>query len=127
MVIPVAMIDVSQINGLAKKLAAAPLKKQALVAAAVKHGAQNIKTAIQKDVHESSNSGIRRIPISYEMSTDRSQVEADIAPDDGGAGNLANIAFFGTSRGGGTHQFYEHGEDELDATAHYVQKAAEGL
>ena len=122
-----AMIDVSQVNALAQKLAAAPLKKHALVAAAVKKGAQNIKEAIQEDVKGSGNKGIRRIPIAYEMKAEGTRIEADIGPRKEGAGNLANIAFFGTERGGGTHKFYEHGEDELDATADYVRKAAEGL
>lgn len=122
-----AMIDVSQVNALAQKLAAAPLKKQTLVAAAVKKGAQNIKEAIQDDVKGSSNKSIRRIPIAYEMKADGTRIEADIGPRKEGAGNLANIAFFGTSRGGGTHQFYEHGEEELPTAAKYVQKAAVGL
>ncbi|MCI1635205.1 hypothetical protein [Bifidobacterium sp.] len=122
-----AMIDVSQVNALAQKLAAAPLKKQALVAAAVKKGAQNIKEAIQEDVQGSSNKAIRRIPIAYEMKAESTRIEADIGPRKEGAGNLANIAFFGTERGGGTHKFYGHGEDELPTAADYVRKAAEGL
>lgn len=122
-----ALIDVSQVQGLARKLAAAPLKKRALVAAAVKKGAQNIKEAIQEDVQGSSNKAIRRIPIAYEMKDEGVHIEADIGPREGGAGDLANIAFFGTARGGGSHEFYGHGEDELDATADYVRRAAGGL
>jgi hypothetical protein len=122
-----ALIDVSQVNALAQKLAASPLKKHALVAAAVKKGAQNIKEAIADDLKESSNRAIREIPIHYDMKSDGVLIEADIGPESGGAGDLANIAFFGTSRGGGTHEFYGHGEDELDATAEYVKKAAGGL
>lgn len=121
------LVDVSQVTALAEKLAAIPLKKQLLVTAAVKKGAQNIKDAIAEDLHGSSNKAIARIPIAYEMKDRGVMVEADIGPRDGGAGELANIAFFGTSKGGGTHDFYEHGEDELDATAKYVAKAAEGL
>lgn len=121
------MIDVSQVTALAQKLAAAPLKKRALVAAAIKKGAQNIKEAVTDDLQGSSNGAIARIPIAYEMKDMGVMVEADIGPREGGAGELANIAFFGTSKGGGTHDFYQHGEDELDATAKYVAKAAEGL
>ena len=121
------LIDVSQVQALAQRMAAAPLKKQVLVAAAVKKGAQNIKEAIQEDVRSSSNAAFRRIPIHYDMKSEGVRVEADIGPEEGGAGSLSNIAFFGTSRGGGTHKFYEHGADELDATARYVAKAAEGL
>lgn len=121
------LIDVSQVHGLAQKLAAAPVKKQVLVTAAIKKGAQNIKEAIRADIKESSNKAIRRIPIRYDLKSEGVQVEADIGPTEGGAGDLANIAFFGTSKGGGTHQFYEHGEDELDETARYVAKAAEAI
>lgn len=130
-----AMIDVSQVNGLAKKLAAAAVHKQVLVAAAVKKGAQNIKESIQEDVASSSNAGIRRIQIRYEMKvTEGTTVEADIGPvstgkqkEKGAGPSVAAIAFFGTARGGGTHEFYGHGEDELDATADYVRRAAGGL
>ena len=45
-------------------------------------------------------------------------------PTKGGAGSLANIAFFGTAKGGGTHRFYEHGEEELPKLAEYVARAA---
>jgi hypothetical protein len=121
------LIDVSQVNALAQKLAVVPLKKHALVAAAVKKGAQNIKEAIQADVQGSSNKAIRRIPIAYEMKDEGTRIEADIGPREGGAGDLANIAFFGTSRGGGTHKFYEHGEKELSTAAEFVHKAASGL
>jgi hypothetical protein len=121
------MLDTSQLDAFAKALALVPAKKRVLVKAAVKKGAQNIKTAIQADVKSSSNRGFRRIPIAYEMKETADGVEADIAPRTGGAGSLANLAFFGTARGGGTHEFYEHGERELEPTARYVALAAKGL
>lgn len=121
------LIDTSQVTMLASKFAAAPKKKQFLVTAAIKKGAQDIKTAIKTDVSGSSNSGIAKIPIAYELKQEGVNIEADIAPTKGGAGNLASIAFFGTSKGGGTHQFYEHGKEQLDTIAHYVHQAATGL
>ncbi|MBW3088826.1 hypothetical protein KIH77_08840 [Bifidobacterium sp. 82T24] len=120
-------VDASQLTAFGRRLAAVPKKKQALVAAAVKKGAQNIKTSIQQDVAGSSNAAMSRIPIAYEMKSAGVNVEADIAPQSGGAGSLANIAFFGTSKGGGSHRFYEHGEEELDTVARYVHEAAKGL
>jgi hypothetical protein len=131
-----ALIDVSQVNGLARKLATVSTHKQVLVAAAVKKGAQNIKESIQEDIKGSSNKGIRQVQIKYEMKvTDGTTIEADIGPvasgkqkKKGDSGpSVAAIAFFGTARGGGTHKFYEHGEDELPAVADYVHKAASGL
>ena len=52
------------------------------------------------------------------------RISAEIGPTKGGAGSLANIAFFGTAKGGGTHRFYEHGEEELPKLAEYVARAA---
>ena len=49
---------------------------------------------------------------------------AALATCSASAGSLANIAFFGTAKGGGTHEFYEHGEKELPALAEHVAKAA---
>jgi hypothetical protein len=55
------------------------------------------------------------------------KVEADIAPVKS-VGGLANIAFFGGAHGGGgTHRFYEHGEDEFETTARYVEEAGASL
>ena len=120
-------IDTGQVKDLAKALAAAPLRSHALVAAAVKHGAQNIKQSVSEDLQSSRNHAIRRIRIHYDMKERGPVVEADIGPEQGGASSLANIAFFGTSRGGGSHKFYEHGVDELEPTARYVREAASKL
>ena len=117
-------VDASQLSDLASRLAATPRRSRLAVDAAVKRGAQNVKAAIRADLSGSSVAAFRRIPVSYEIRSAGVVSEADIAPERGGAGNLANIAFFGTSRGGGTHRFYEHGEEELDTLASYVAKAA---
>jgi len=126
------IIDTSQISHLANTLATLPVKKKLLVKAAVKKGAQNIKEEILKDVQSSSNKGFRRIPIEYQIIESGNTVEADISPakvgrGKGHPGSLANLAFFGTARGGGTHQFYEHGISEFPQTVKYVQLAAKGL
>lgn len=120
-------IDVGQVNELAERLATVAAHKHVLVAAAVKHGAQNIKDSVQSDLQSSGNRAIRRIGIAYEMKEKGTVIEADIGPREGGASDLANIAFFGTSRGGGHHRFYEHGKDELEPTAKYVREAASTL
>lgn len=120
-------IDVGQVNELAERLATVAARKHVLVAAAVKHGAQNIKESVQSDLQSSGNRAIRHIGIAYEMKEKGTVIEADIGPRKGGASDLANIAFFGTSRGGGHHRFYEHGKDELEPTAKYVKEAASTL
>lgn len=121
------MIDVGQINDLAEKLATVPARKHVLVAAAVKHGAQNIKESVTADLESSEHKGFRKIQIGYELKGHDAIVEADIGPRQNRASHLANIAFFGTSRGGGGHKFYEHGKDELEPTAKYVREAASTL
>lgn len=120
-------IDVGQVNDLAEKLATVAARKHVLVAAAVKHGAQDIKESVTADLQTSHNRAIRRIRIHYDMKEHGPIIEADIGPERGGASSLANIAFFGTSRGGGHHRFYEHGKDELEPTAKYVREAASTL
>lgn len=121
------MIDVGPVNDLAERLATATMRNHGLVAAAVKHGAQNIKESVTDDLKSSGNRAIRKVRIRYDMKDRGTVVEADIGPEKDGASNLANIAFFGTSRGGGRHRFYEHGADELDTTAKYVKEAASAL
>lgn len=120
-------IDASQVTQFAQRLTMVPAVKQRLVKAAVKRGAQNIKNAVQADVRTSSNPGFRQIPIAYEMQEKGTTITARIAPTMGGAGNLGYLAFHGTARGGGTHQFYEHGVKEFPQTVKYVQLAAKGL
>ena len=61
------------------------------------------------------------------VKTEGMRVEADIAPVKT-TGGLANIAFFGGAHGGGgTHRFYEHGEQEFETTARYVEEAGTSL
>lgn len=121
-------VDASELGRYGRELAAAanPVKTRAMVSAAVKKGATNVKTAIEADVAGSSNAAIRRIRVGYDMQTvGLAGIAADISPREGGASELANIVFFGTARGGGGHRFYEHAEAELPALEQYVRKAAE--
>ena len=65
--------------------------------------------------------------VAYELGSTGTTVYADVSPRDGGASDLANIAFFGTAKGGGTHAFYEHAETELPPLAEYVADAADDM
>lgn len=73
-------------------------------------GALNIKRAMQHDLEQSGNAGIRHVArsISYDLIDGDGTVEAEIGPDKP-SGALANIAYFGTSRGGG------HTRDPIEA------------
>ena len=87
----------------------------------------SVRAPIKADLASSSHSSFRRIPIAYEIKTEGMRVEADIAPVKT-AGGLANLAFFGGAHGGGgTHRFYEHGEQEFETTARYVEEAGTSL
>lgn len=114
-------IDSHELDELARRLTVASVRAPIKAANAVKKGAQNIKTAIKADLTSSGHTNFRRIPIAYEIRAEGMKVEADIAPVKS-VGGLANIAFFG-----GTHRFYEHGEDEFETTARYVEEAGASL
>ena len=117
-------VDASQLKAFGTTLAGGATVRHALVSAAVKKGAQNVKENIEGDLKTSRNAAFRRIGIHYVMQTvGASGIAADISPTKGGAGSLANIAFFGTAKGGGSHRFYEHAQDELPTLARYVAEA----
>jgi hypothetical protein len=118
-------VDASQLKAFGTTLAGGATVRRALVSAAVKKGAQNVKESIEGDLKTSRNAAFRRIGIHYTMQTvGATGIAADISPTKGGPGSLANIAFFGTAKGGGTHSFYEHAEDELPALAEQVARVA---
>lgn len=118
------LFDASRLTAFGDALLAKGVARRALISASVKKGAQNVKNSIRDDLNGSGNAAFRRIPITYTVSEDAGRITAEIGPTKGGAGSLANIAFFGTARGGGTHRFYEHGEEELPKLAEYVASAA---
>lgn len=119
-------IDASELRGIGSVMASSAARSRALVSAAVKKGAQNIKESIRTDLAGSSTPAFRRISIGYELRTvGVTGVAADIGPRTGGANELANIAFFGTARGGGTHRFYEHAEAELPELERRISRVGE--
>lgn len=117
-------IDASELTELGRRMALAQAVVRPRLSATVKKAAQNVKTTIESDVGASSNAGIRQVRIGYETGSTGPVEYADVSPREGGASDLANIAFFGTARGGGTHRFYEHAEDELPTLADYVADSA---
>ena len=121
-------VDASELTAFGRRVASAHAKASIAVAKAVKKGAQNVKESIQEDVAGSGDAvGIRKVRVAYELGSTGTTVYADVSPRVGGASNLANIAFFGTAKGGGTHAFYEHAETELPTLAEYVGDAADDM
>lgn len=97
-------IDTTEIVALARDIAGAAGRVTGEHRKVVSKGALNVKNVMRKDMAASRHfKGITR-SIGYDMSGDNSFSEAQIGPssEPGSPGNLANIAYFGGSRGGGT-------------------------
>lgn len=119
------MSDVSQLRAFAARLSMASSAIDPKIVATTNKAAMNIKKAVMADLHGSSSPGMRRIPIEYSQTFLRAPGEytVQVGPS-AKVGGLANIAFFGTSRGGGSHKFYEHADAEAPNWAKYVGEAA---
>jgi len=97
-------VEGNGLRSLSSDLRAAPSALAPKINAVVFKGALNIKKAMREDMQASRHfKGITRA-IDFDMIDEANAVSADIGPttDPGSAGNLANIAYFGGARGGGT-------------------------
>ncbi len=103
-------IDTSEVRQFAADATRLPGELSRWLRPAVSKGALNIKRAMQQDLQQSGNAGIRHVArsISYDLIDGDNTVEAEIGPDKP-SGALANIAYFGTSKGGG------HTRDPIEA------------
>lgn len=101
--------------GLAQDLEMAGAQILGEVEKVVFKGAMNIKQGMQQRLRDSP--GFRRISHSVDFDIDKqiSGVGAEIGPRHGPGepGNLANIAYFGTSRGGGSVDLLGPFEEEV--------------
>ena len=70
------------------------------VAAVVTKGAVNIRAQLKGEASASSHFRLAS-QISYDLRFGFTGIEAEVGPEKRGAGNLANIAYFGGSHGGG--------------------------
>lgn len=95
-------IDTSEVRQIAADATRLPGELSRWLRPAVSRGALNIKRAMQADLEQSGNAGIRAVArsISYDLIDGDHTIEAEIGPAKP-SGALANIAYFGTSRGGG--------------------------
>lgn len=99
-------IDMSEVDAFAANLAGIPSELSRHLVPPMKRAAQNIKTDQQEDFRASSHGGFQAIAshVSYdEISVGAGGYETEIGIDKGGAGSLANLAIFGSYKGGGTH------------------------
>ena len=117
-------IDTSEMRALAADLTAAPLRVALGARAVISHGALNVKRQLVAEMSASRHfKGFAR-DIDYDLLD--GGMTAEIGPHSGpgnpGAG--ANIAIFGTSRGGGT---VPDPQGALDAEAPNVESALAAL
>lgn len=90
--------DTSEVRAAAADMSNVDGRLRPDVSSVVKRGATNIKDDLTSQMRSSRHfKGFA--DISYDMVDD---FEAEIGPNKGGPGAGANIAYFGTSRGGGT-------------------------
>lgn len=97
-------IDTSELRAFAADMSRLPGELSRHLIPTVKRGAVNVKNQMITDLQESGNAGFRYVgrTVSFDMiDTGGAEVGAEIGPakPDGG---LANIAYFGTYKGGGT-------------------------
>ena len=95
-------MDMSEVRTLATDLARIPDTVMKGLRPVVSKGALNIKTELQRDMRESPHFGQIAPAITYDLKVSGDGVEAEIGPSKGNhGGSLANIAYFGSSHGGG--------------------------
>jgi hypothetical protein len=93
-------IDTSELHTLALDLTKASARVQGQVVPLVFKGAMAIKAQMQAEMAASPHfKGTR--PITFDIKDTPTAVSAEIGPESG-PGSLANIAYFGGARGGGT-------------------------
>jgi hypothetical protein len=98
-------MDTSEWGALAADLTAAGSGVAAVVRPIVHKGASNIKNQLRAEMRSSRHFRPVARAIDYSMHGGMSfgvgMIEAEIGPRRGSPGSLANVAIFGTSRGGG--------------------------
>ena len=99
-------MDMSEVVSFAAELEGVP---QALARHAIpvlKRFAQDVKTDMQTDFRSSGNRGFQKIAnqVRYDdITAGAGGYETEVGVDKGGAGSLANLAVYGTPKGGGSH------------------------
>ena len=125
--------DTSDLDGLAKSFRAIPALMVPKMRGVVAKSALNTKKLMQKDARARPHFKQLASAISYDLKVlgfaGDAVIEAEVGPTPGGAGSLAGIAYFGTSRpGGGTVRNPEDAMlEEAPNFYEFAFKATEGL
>ena len=99
-------IDTSEVRALAADLRQVDSRLARHVVPVLRKGAVNVKNQLVKEAEESTHFRGFAPAISFDEGSfagfGGGEFKVDIGPTKGAPGSLANIAYFGTSRGGGT-------------------------
>lgn len=119
-------MDAGEIKALARDIDGAARRLTPETRKIVSKGALNIKNGMRRDMQASpSFSGVAR-SINYDLTDKVAVQEAEIGPsaEPGSPGNLANIAYFGGARGGGTVYLTGPLEREAESFFEHVERLA---
>lgn len=119
-------VDMSEVRELAVDMTRVDGRLTRHLAPVVKKGAQNIKDQLVAEMQGSRHFAPVARGITYDIKGDG--FEAEIGPEKGRPGSLANIAYFGSSRGGGTVPDPQGaGDAEMPNFEKALAEVAEGL
>ena len=101
---PEISIDAHEVRELAADFTRVPGELSRHAIPVLSKGALNIKNQMRESFEASGNAGFRFVgrTVSYDLHTEGNELSAEIGPDKDRGGALANVAIFGTPRGGGT-------------------------
>lgn len=121
--------DTSDLDALARDLVKIPALMVPKMRGVVAKSAVNTKRIMRRDARGSRAFQGLAGTIDFDMKISGDVIEAEIGPTPGGAGSLAGIAYFGTSKpGGGTVRNPEDAMlEEAPNFYEYAFKATEGL
>lgn len=116
--------DARELESFAMDLGRAGDKAMKDVEAVVFKGAMNVKRGMVQELQSSQHFRSIAKSVDFDIESRPNGVEAEIGPKSGARepGNLANIAYFGTSRGGGTVDFMKPFEAEKPRFEQAIQE-----
>lgn len=123
--------DLSDFGRFASDLGQGADKVLADVAPVVKRGAENVKRTMRADMAGSRHFGQAARSITYDVVNGTGWVEARVGPESAGrtVGDLAGLAYFGGSHGGGgtVRDPQAALDDEAPSFFGYIERALGGL
>lgn len=121
-------IDMNEVRTLAADVSRVPGQMRRHLVPTLKKGAVNIKKTMQRDLRRSRTYGIRYIArtITFDVHAENADsIAVEIGPDKDLDGDLANIAYFGSWKGGGEiRDPHEALKEEAPAFEKHILEAA---